>query len=298
LSPRLKGTLCACTCVCIWTGFILISRYGTKTSLRSVDLAALRFLVAGIILLPVFLKRRFDGLSVSQVAALVVSGGLAYALLAYSGFMFAPAAHGAILSPGALPFFTAFAVWLLLDERPNAARWTSLTLIALGIALVGWHSFFGATASPTTWIGDLLFLASAASWSIFSTLARKWNVRPLTNTALVSCMSAFVYLPIYFLLLPSAIGTAPLSDVMTQAIYQGVFAVAIATVCYGTAIATIGPSSTSAIIAAVPVSASLLAVPLLGEPLVGNTVAGLLAVTLGILVGTGLLRVPRLALKR
>ena len=36
-----------------------------------------------------------------------VFGGLAYALLAYTGFVFAPATHASVLMPGSLPLWTA-----------------------------------------------------------------------------------------------------------------------------------------------------------------------------------------------
>ena len=44
-------------------------------------------------------------------------GGLMYALLAYSGFFYAPAAHASVLLPGSLPLWTSLLAVVVLGER-------------------------------------------------------------------------------------------------------------------------------------------------------------------------------------
>jgi len=48
----LRGSLYGLAAVSIWSGWIVIARLGLRTSLTPWDIAALRFGVAGLLLLP------------------------------------------------------------------------------------------------------------------------------------------------------------------------------------------------------------------------------------------------------
>ena len=52
----LRGALYGIACVCIWAGYIVVARLGIRTSLTPWDIAAVRFAVAGAILMPVVLR--------------------------------------------------------------------------------------------------------------------------------------------------------------------------------------------------------------------------------------------------
>src|SRR5262245_37855974 len=56
-SNYLRGVLYGLSAVCIWAAFIVVSRLGVRTSLTPLDVAAIRFSVAGVLLLPYLLKR-------------------------------------------------------------------------------------------------------------------------------------------------------------------------------------------------------------------------------------------------
>src|SRR3954463_13635840 len=88
----LQGSLYGLAAVGIWSGWIVVARLGLRTSLTPWDIAALRFGVAGLILLPYVLYKglAFDRLGRVGLAAIVV-GGAAPVFLANSGLLFAPA---------------------------------------------------------------------------------------------------------------------------------------------------------------------------------------------------------------
>jgi len=52
------GALYGLAAVCIWAAFIVVSRLGVSTSLTPWDVAAIRFCVAGLLLLPYLLRKR------------------------------------------------------------------------------------------------------------------------------------------------------------------------------------------------------------------------------------------------
>src|SRR5258708_35622231 len=52
VAQYLRGAACGLAAVSIWSGWIVVARLGLKSSLTPWDIAALRFGVAGFVLLP------------------------------------------------------------------------------------------------------------------------------------------------------------------------------------------------------------------------------------------------------
>ena len=282
------GVACAVLVVAAWSGFILLSRAGTLSGMQAFDLVALRFGVAALVMLPVFFYkgRGFGGLNLLQVGALSLTAGIGFASFAMLGFSLAPAAHGAVLMPGSLPFFAAFTCWLLLGERPTARKWLGLGLILIGIVTLATGSF---SLDPTgqVWLGDLFFLAGSASWSIYLALTRRWRVSPINGTLAIALGSAALYLPVYVIWLPGSLLDAHWSQWLIHGGYQGLVSVVLNTLLYTRMVSIFGATVSTMITALVPGVASILAVPLLGEPLLLTAVLGLVAVTVGMIVGVG-----------
>ena len=96
-----RGALYGLAAVSIWSGWIVVARLGLKGSLTPWDIAALRFGVAGLLLLPYVVHK---GLALERLGwiglAAIVLGGGAPVLLANAGLLFAPAAHAGALFPG------------------------------------------------------------------------------------------------------------------------------------------------------------------------------------------------------
>jgi drug/metabolite transporter (DMT)-like permease len=280
---RLVGYLAAAAIVVIWSGFIVVSRAGARGSLGPFDLVALRVGVSGLVLLPVYLSRRLWKGPPRQALALMLTAGIGYGVFAYSGFAFAPAAHGAVLLPGALPFSTALLAVLVLGDRVSRGRIAALALILVGIVLVGWNGFAGDV--PGAWRGDILFLCASTTWALYTVLVRKWRWNAIDATATIAVLAACAYLPVYLAWLPSKLATAPIGEIVFQGVYQGLFAVAIAGIAYTRAVEALGPITTTSITAIVPATAALAAWPILGEPLSALALGGVMLVTLGMLAG-------------
>lgn len=264
--------------VAIWSGFILVSRLGGTTAMTAWDLFAIRTLTAAVLLAPIWCYRRRPALRDRRMLALTAIGGLAYGLLAFSGFKRSPATHAAILLPGLLPFAIALAARSLLGERFGAARWVGLGLIGAGVASLAGEVFSPGATSLT---GDLLLVAASACWAVYTVLLRRWAVAPLDAALAVTLLSAVFYLPVYAVALPKNLGAVPWSAILLQAFYQGVLASIVQMLLYVRVIALLGPTRLGALMALVPGVAGLLAARLLGEPLTANTLAGLALVSAG-----------------
>jgi drug/metabolite transporter (DMT)-like permease len=219
-----------------------------------------------------------------------VFGGVLYGMLAYSGFVYAPAAHASVLMPGSLPFWTSLlAVWML-GERLSSSRITGLVLIVLGDLLVGGASLLSAFDGGSVWRGDVLFMAAALCWSFYSVVARKFALDAVRATIAITVFALLTYVPVYGLLIafkavPSQFFTAPVGDVLFQMLFQGCGSVVISGITFTKMIQYFGPVRSTMFTAIVPGSSALGAVYFLGEPLSWNLWVGLAMVTCGILFG-------------
>lgn len=280
----MRGWFAALGAVALWTGFIVVTRYAERGALLPTDLAALRVAGAGLIMAPWLWARRDMLPSPPRLLALALSGGIGYALLAYHGFALAPAAHAAVLLPGMMPFLIALIAVPLLGERPSRLRSIGLAIVAAGMVCVALDAL--QLRAGRVLLGDALFVAAAACWSLFTVLLRRWQVGAWDAVAITACLSALLYLPVWAVALPSALMSAPWPEIALQGIYQGFLAVIVAMALFVRAVAGIGPTRMGVLMAFVPVGGALLAIPLLGEPLTAYTAAGVALVSGGAILAT------------
>src|SRR3954453_53503 len=139
IAPYLRGAAYGLAAVSIWSGWIVVARLGLKSSLTPWDIAALRFGVAGLLLLPYVRSRglAIDRLGWIGLAAIVLGGG-APVLLANAGLLFAPAAHAGALFPGVMPLAVAILAAAILHEPFTDAKKIGFLLILFGVFGIAW----------------------------------------------------------------------------------------------------------------------------------------------------------------
>lgn len=312
LSPKSVGIAAAIVTIIIWTSFIVIARLMALKGLAPLDIVLCRFVGAALVLLPwgYLIVRKMKtsqpgyrpeqtwlGLSplpLRTTALIGTVGGLAYAVFVYNAFVYAPAAHGSVLMPGLLPLTTALlSVWLL-KERLSKGRITGLAMILVGAVLVGGVSIFNAAfrtdSAGQTYIGDILFICTSSCWAFYAVTCRKYALGavPATIAVIVFCVVTFI--PAYGLLvwtgmLQSKLASAPWSEILFHTVWQGGGSVVVSGISFTKMIEYFGPVRSTMLTAVVPGLSALGAVVFLGEPLCWNLIAGLLLVTLGIVVG-------------
>ena len=278
-----SGYLYAAACVLIWSGFVLLSRVAGTSALNGFDMTALRFGTAAVLLLPLWLFWKRVPLFNLRMAVLVATGGIGYSVVAYSSFHSAPAAHGAVLLSGILPFFVAVLAWRLLDQPLSPNLKSALLVIAFGVSALAMHSLHDLA---TSWPGDLMMITASLLWGVYTVLVKKWGYSPWETTLGVALLSALIYLPIYALLLPKGITLVPLSAIIMQAFYQGFLVVIVAMMLYMQALARLGPTQLGAAMATVPAVAGIGATLALGEPFTAWLLAGLILTSMGAWMST------------
>jgi drug/metabolite transporter (DMT)-like permease len=126
--------------VSIWASWIVAVRLGIRTSLAPWDIVAIRFGVAGLILLPYLLKKGLavDRLGWAGLAAIMLGGGAPMVLVSYGGLLFAPAAHAASLYTALIPLYVAILAAVVLGEAFTVAKRIGLVLIVTGVLGIVW----------------------------------------------------------------------------------------------------------------------------------------------------------------
>ena len=260
----LQGALCGVAAVSIWSGWIVVARLGLQTSLTPWDIAALRFGVAGILLLPYLFKH---GLAIDRLGwvglAAIVLGGAAPVFLANSGLLFAPAAHAGALFPGVMPLLVALLAAALLKEMFTTAKKAGFALILPGVLLIAWGT--GGELGSRQNVGHGLFLSAGLAWAFYTVAMRKARLDGLHAAAISAVGSMLLYLPVFAFLPGGTLTTAPWGDVALQAVVQGVLTAIISLLLYGRAVSILGASSGAAFAALCPAMTALLAIPILGE---------------------------------
>lgn len=305
----LLGVVATLVTVATWTMFIVGSRALAARTLMPMDVITLRFTVSALVLAPWgwWLVRRHGGgwLGLSPVpagktVALGLTGGVIFGLLAYHGFSLAPASHSAILMPGLLPLWATLFAWLINGERADARRLLGLGLIIVGALMVGGLALSSALEGGTVWKGDLLYLFTPFVWAIFTTLGRRWGIGPVEATVAVAVFSTAVFgLPYLALALTGVVRSgflqAAWSEIGLQALLQGVLAAIVSGIGFMKMVQVFGPVRATMLTAMVPAITAGSAVLWLDEPFTWMLGAGLVCVTLGILVGVWRSTPPALA---
>lgn len=260
-----RGAAYGLAAVCIWAAFIVVSRLGVQTSLTPWDVAAIRFSVAGLLLMPYLWSKglALDRLGWTGVAAIVMGCGAPMVLLVNVGLLFAPAAHGGALFPGVMPLMVAILAAAVLKEPFTLQKTAGLALIVIGAIGIVWIA--GGAVGVRQNIGHTLFLTAGFVWACYTVAMRRARLDGLHAAAIAAVGSLVLYLPGYALAFGASVLKAPPFDILLQAIVQGVLTAIVALLLYGRMVGLLGATGGAAFVALTPAVTALVGIPILGE---------------------------------
>jgi len=264
----LKGAACGLAAASIWASWSALTRFAVTTSFDPWDVALLRYGAAGVLLLPVVVRRglALDRLGWLGLAVLIAGAGAPYALVAAGALRLAPAAELSALNPGCIPLFVAAIAFAFVHETISPAQRTGLALIVAGaVLLVAVNADAAASWGASRTFGAMLALFAALMWAIFTVVMLRADLDPLHAAALVSVGSLAIYLPVYLAWRGAALARIPLTELAIQVVFQGVLVTIVSLLLYGRAVALLGAPRGAAFGALVPALTALIAIPLLGE---------------------------------
>lgn len=280
----------------IWGGWPVFSKMATLQQITPWDITAIRFIVAGLILLPL-LAMRFS-LTKSLLLKgflLSIGAGVPYVLMATVGLTYAPSAHFGIIAPSTMLLFTTLGSVYLLGESITKLRFLGISCIFFGVIIVGANSL--ASISGATLQGDLMFVCCGLLWSSYTLLCKYWNIDAWMATALVSVISLILYLPGYLYFFPDNLSAMSVTPLLQQGMIQGVMTAILALYFYSKAVNLLGSSKGSVFAALVPPISLFLAVILLQETITWAEQLGILSVSIGILFALGIIKEKMLTKK-
>jgi drug/metabolite transporter (DMT)-like permease len=267
-----------------WGAQAVVARSGTVAGYTPLDLAALRYIAAGLVLAPFAWRARqaLAAIGLKRLVVIAIAGGAGNALLFSWGLVHAPASHGGTIAPITAAIMGAVLGIPLLREWPTRGRVVAIGVIVLGVALIGWDGIGGE--HPGAWRGDLILLCAGTSWAAFTLLLRRWRVPALAGNAAVCCLSALMLVPVWLMLGMGSVPGQPIGMTLLQMVAQGLIASALATTLYARAGELLGATRTACLTALVPVMAVMLSVMVLAEPLGWAKLAGVTLAVGGMLV--------------
>jgi len=196
------------------------------------------------------------------------------------------------LLTGATPAITAALAWIFLKERISAHSLAGVICTVGGVLLI--QGLATSRLSPEHLIGNLLIIGAAANESTFNVISRVNAVRaetrapldPIVQTMLVSALAlVFSVVPMLFEQPYEKLSVIGMTEWLAL-VWYGVFATALAFICWYAGIKRCTASTAAAFTGMMPFTSLMLSVLLLGEQAGFEQWAGGALVILGmVLIG-------------
>lgn len=265
--------------VLIWSGWIIISRFGVQNQLTPADITMLRYVTALLVVSPLFYSHLWKKYSISQYLVVGLGVGFPYTMTSFYGLTAIKAAHAGVLINGMLPIFGAIAAFIFFGERVSLKRYVAIVIMCLANFLMMGENVM----SFEHLAGIFLLLGAAASYTVHMIAVRKWGFNWKDVLVAVPLVNTILFLPVWFLL-PSNVFKASFDEIVLQAVYQGIIVNVIALSCIAYAIRQLGTITVSLFMSFVPVTTAILAWLVLGERLSQLEIAGIAGCTAGLIV--------------
>ena len=280
------GILCGLGAVLLFSAQAVAGRFGVQAGLNAIDLAMLRYLFSGMVLIPalgwLLYQRRFLRIPAKRLAVLSLMAGPIYGMAFIGAMVYAPATHTALIFPALTPVFTALIARRALsaaDRTPTLA----LLLLVTGVVCAKFDIFTSMSENMgATWFGDMLLVLTAFVWAGYTVLLRRWQI-PVVDGVIGVQLSGFPVALAYLLFVDTAITQASWTAVVGQGLYFGLGVGVAGSVLFTLSVRYLGAKA-QMFVALMPVLGLSLAVWVLGEPMTLALWCGGALVVSGLLV--------------
>jgi drug/metabolite transporter (DMT)-like permease len=294
-----RGYLYVLGAIVLFSTIEVVAKYlqtgaGAASQVGPQQVATLRFLLGAAFILVLLLGRRqgkfiagavrVDGLPIALLGAVGVF--LTFFLL-HEGIESTSASTAAVIF-SMNPVFTVLIASLVLRERLGVAGWlgVGLGLVGAFVAVTGFH--FSGLFSREDFLGGVLVLVSAATWSIYTVYGKRYSERH--GSLVLSFLTMAAGSLLLAVLLTVEGGWAEMADYNLRAwawlLYLGVVTVGIGYILYFEGMRRVPASRGASLFYLKPVLALLLAHFALGEPISYTLLLASVMVASGILLVT------------
>lgn len=274
---------------CSLTGASIVATRFVVEQTDPVTLAFLRYVVATLCLLPLTVwLMRGRSLPARDVALIAALGLLFFGLFPW---MFSLALQYTTAARGALALATAPLMTLVLSSLVRAEPFGTVKVAAILTGIIGVAIALSSreqgliAAGPDFWIGDLVMLGAAAITAVYAIAVKPLLVRhpPLLITALTMLAGMLgLAVPSAVIAIQSGPPSFDLPGVLAV-LFLGIGGGALQFGLWVWAVSRLPPSHASLFLTLTPITAMVLGVVILGEPLTGPLLIGLVLVIAGLL---------------
>lgn len=277
---RLAGIGCGLLAALIWSSFPVVTRLGvTHSTLDSYDIAFIRFVVSGTLMLPVLLRGGLDGLGVKPILLMVAGVGAPYILVVAGALSRAPVGCFA-LTPGSMIAFTAALGSIVIRSALTTAQKVGIATVLLGMGVAA----SDAISNSVGWLAIALFVLGGLLWAIYNLTTKRYGVSALRAAAIVAVGSVLLYSPFYLWYRGLTVLHAPVAAIAIQAFFQGVMVSILGLYFFNKGVAILGPAIGATFAALVPLFATVEAAFMLDEKPHALTLLGIGVVSIGMIV--------------
>ena len=289
LKCKKLGYASALTAVSIWAVFLLGTRFAVNGNFKVEEVLLLRLMTAAIVTIPIMIKLGvvLRGQGFLGTLMLTLGGSAIFPYIIAEGLYYASVSDAGALASGTLPFWAALFAFLILGERPNKFKMLGLALILTGALFVGLWKIFNVSQTQE-WKGHILFLLAACLWSIYSVYYRKSGLSPVHGLVIGLFWGSVFTLPLIFIFGDINFAEKTITELSSMAFLQGILIAVLALVLYSVAVREIGAAQTAAFGALTPLLSLTGGIILLNEAIFFTTIFGIILVTIGVLMASGI----------
>lgn len=281
-NKSLLGHLFAVICVLVWGTTFIVSK-SLMRSLTPVQLMWLRFVIAYLSLWALHPKRHLNLREEPAFLLLSLFGNTLYFLAENSALGLTQTSNVSILVATA-PLITALMLRFTHGEKLTRRQRLGFAVTFIGVVFVVLNGVFVLRLHPR---GDLLALAAAGCWAVYTILIRrvteKYNSFLITRKVMFYGIVTSTPLLIFT---KSALPVKELLNIGSAAglLYLGVIGSAICYVMWNTSISRLGALKASIYINAIPLVTLLFGAIFLNETVTAAGIFGMLLVIGGLLL--------------
>lgn len=279
---QLVGIVCVNLATLAWASNMVIGRL-LREAIGPIALSSGRFLIAALFFAALLRLRptsqRRPGRDFWLLAAMAVTGVVAFSPLLYLGLHYTTVANGTIIN-GLAPLLTGLlATWLLKEPMSGRQIGGAAAALAGVVFLITGDAGLPVTAGWLN-IGDLFILAAVAFWGLYSVLGSK--VMRNRSSVSATALSTFIGLPLLLAILPWELQAAPVkvdATLLMWLSYLGLVPAALGFYAWNAGVARLGPSGAMVFYNTLPLYGALLGSLFLHEPVgMHHLLGGLLIV--------------------
>lgn len=269
----------------LWSGNSIVAR-AVHADVPPFTLAFLRWTGASLVALPfVWRTIRADRAAISRhwpmILLLGALGVGSFNAFMYSGLQYTTATNS-LLIQAAIPALVLLFDFAIFRTRPRLAQIIGCILAAAGVAAIIFKADLAVLTSLSFNHGDALIFCAVILWSLYTVLLRlRPPVNGLTFLGLTILIGAIAMFPFSMVELRShTIHVTP--GVLAAIAYVAILPSLVAYFMFNKAVETIGAGDAGQAINLQPLFGALLALLILGEPMHGYHVIGMVLILVGI----------------